>query len=431
MYRFQFEDDEAEKLQEVQPEEDLISGEGALSSDIYTVSQLNREARELLESTFPFIWVEGEISNFTHHRSGHMYFTLKDEAAEIDAVMFDEVNRLLRFQPEDGLKVLAFAKVTLYERRGRYQLSIKEMRPAGIGRLQLEFERLKEKLRAEGLFDERYKKEIPAFPERVGVITSTEGAAIRDICSVVSRRYPPLELCLFPAKVQGKGAAEEIADAVRAANRYSEKEEKIDTLIVGRGGGSLEDLWAFNEEIVARAIFSSKIPVISAVGHEVDFTIADFVADLRAPTPSVAAERAVPDGWRLSERIDELLGKMARYQGALIKDYDSRLSALMQSYAFRLPLKNIEEGQQTLDILSERLTRSIKLRLKGSLEEFQGLTQRLEAANPLAILRRGYSIAESEETGEVLKSAEQVEERDRVKVRLYQGELICRVEEKK
>ncbi|MFQ6090111.1 MAG: exodeoxyribonuclease VII large subunit, partial [Candidatus Bipolaricaulia bacterium] len=215
---------------------------------IYTVSELNREARELLELAFPYLWVEGEVSNFKHHSSGHMYLTLKDEGAEIDAAIFAADNRRLPFTPEDGQEVLAFGRVTLYERRGRYQLVIKELRPAGLGRLQLEFERLKEKLRSEGLFDERHKKPLPPFPERIGVVTSPEGAAIRDICSVIARRYPVAELLLFPTRVQGEGAAEEIARQVARANEYRRDDRGLDLLIVGRGGGSLEDLWAFNEE---------------------------------------------------------------------------------------------------------------------------------------------------------------------------------------
>jgi len=397
---------------------------------VYTISQLNSEVRRVLESSFPFVWVEGEISNFRHHSSGHMYFTLKDASSEIEAVMFEEATAYLNFEPEDGTKVLAYGRVTLYERRGRYQLVIEEMRPAGIGKLQLQFEQLKEKLQQEGFFDAQYKVAIPAFPERVGIITSAEGAAIRDIISIIAKRYPPAELLLFPVKVQGAGAAEEIAQAIIAANRYSETLEKIDTLIVGRGGGSLEDLWAFNEEIVAQAIFASKIPVISAVGHEIDFTIADFVADLRAPTPSAAAQLVVPDRQELNARIDELFRKLVYSQAEQLRQYEEKLLDLARSYAFKLPLQAITEAEQTLDHLSAGVIRAIKLKFKAYAEQLESFSSRLETASPMAILKRGYSITTSQ-AGEIIKSFAQVEEQDRVKVKLYEGELICKVEERR
>lgn len=395
---------------------------------IYTVSELNREARELLESAFPYIWVEGEVSNFKHHSSGHMYFTLKDEGAEIDAVIFSAENRRLTFTPEDGQGVLALGRVTLYEGRGRYQLVIRELRPAGVGRLQLEFERLKGRLQAEGLFDERHKQPLPPFPELVGVVTSPEGAAIRDICTVVARRYPLAELLLFPARVQGEGAAEEIARAIAAANGYRRDGRGIDALIVGRGGGSLEDLWAFNEEVVARAIFNSWVPVISAVGHEVDFTIADFVADLRAPTPSAAAQLAVPDRGELLSRVGEHLRKLIARQGDQLDQQEFRLQNILRGYAFRLTTKRIEEKLQALDELGERLSRAIARRLERGAERLASLVGRLEAANPAAVLGRGYSIATAVETGEVLKSARQVREGEQVEVKLHRGELLCEVE---
>jgi len=395
---------------------------------IYTVSRLNSEVRQILESSFPFIWVEGEISNFRHHSSGHMYFTLKDENAELDAVMFQDLNAYLQFEPADGMKVLAYGKVTLYERRGRYQLEIEEMRPAGIGRLQLEFERLKAKLQAEGLFDERFKVQIPTFPKRIGVVTSPEGAAIRDIVSVIARKFPAVELLLFPVRVQGEGAAEEIASAIKSANLYSKGTEKIDTLIVGRGGGSLEDLWAFNEECVARAIFSSEIPVISAVGHEIDFTIADFVADLRAPTPAIAAELAVPDRDKLLEGADSSVRRLTRLLGERFLNYRQKLEVLLRGYALRRPLQMLKEHKQTSDQLIEQMIRKMRLKLKTKSELFTGLLARLDASNPLAILKRGYSITQDTQ-GRIVKSAHQVKEREKVKVRLFQGRLICEIEE--
>lgn len=403
-------------------------GKATPEPEIYTVSRLNSEVRQILESSFPFIWVEGELSNFRHHSSGHMYFTLKDESAELDAVMFETANAYLQFEPTDGMKVLAYGQVTLYERRGRYQLEVEEMRPAGIGRLQLEFERLKAKLQAEGLFDERFKVQIPAFPQRIGVITSPEGAAIRDIISVISRKFPSVELLLFPVKVQGEGAAEEIAAAIESTNHYSQRVEKIDTLIVGRGGGSLEDLWAFNQECVARAIFSSEIPVISAVGHEIDFTIADFVADLRAPTPAIAAELAVPDREELLQDTDSLARRLMQLLGEKFWNYRQKLEVLLRSYALRRPLQRLKGYKQTSDQLMEQMIRKMGLTLKTKSNLLTALLARLDASNPLAILKRGYSITQDEH-GRIVKSTTQVKEHDRVQVRLFKGRLICEVEE--
>jgi len=395
---------------------------------IYTIAQLNREARQLLEGAFPGVWVEGEVSNFRHHSSGHMYFTLKDEEAEIDAVIFALEGELLEFEPEDGQRVLAFGRVTVYERRGRYQLVCSELRPAGLGRLQLELERLKARLQAEGLFAEERKRPLPRFPQRIGVVTSPEGAAIRDICTVIAERYPPVEVVLFPARVQGEGAAEEIARAIQAANRYSESQEPLDLLIVGRGGGSLEDLWAFNEEVVARAISESKLPVISAVGHEVDLTIADLVADYRAPTPTAAAQAAVPDRTELLSLLEGLRGQLVRLQGERLEGLELRLERALRSYAFRLPKRQIEEGLQRLDGLWERLLRALERRLTREEERLAGLVARLEGAGPLAVLRRGYALLLRERTGEPLTSAAQVAEGELVRAKLYEGELLCRVE---
>jgi exodeoxyribonuclease VII large subunit len=357
-----------------------------------------------------------------------MYFTLKDESAEIGAVIFAGENRRLSFAPESGQRVLACGRITLFERRGRYQLAIRELLPAGRGRLQLEFERLKGQLQSEGLFDERYKKPLPPFPQMIGVVTSPEGAAIRDICSVIAGRYPAAELLLFPTRVQGEGAAAEVARAIERANRYRRNGQGIDLLIVGRGGGSLEDLWAFNEEVVARAIFGSQVPVVSAVGHEVDFTIADFVADLRAPTPTSSAQIAVPDREELLSRIRDSFRRLIVHQKRQLEQQELRLENLLSSYAFRLITKRIEEGLQAADELGERLGRALSRRLGRGEERLANLIERLEAANPTAILRRGYAIVARAISGEVVKSARQVAEGERVKVRLYRGALLCRVE---
>jgi exodeoxyribonuclease VII large subunit len=401
----------------------------AAEGKVYTVSELNRAVRELLDSVFPYIWVEGEVSNLKHHSSGHIYLTLKDEGAEIDAAIFAAESRPLAFLPEAGQKVLAFGRVTIFERRGRYQFVIQELRPAGIGRLQLEFERLKARLEAEGLFAQERKRPLPSFPQRIGVVTSPEGAAIRDICSVISKRYPLVELLLFPARVQGEGAAEEIARAIEAANRYRRDGRGLDLLIVGRGGGSLEDLWVFNEEVVARAIFSSAVPVISAVGHEIDFTIADFVADLRAPTPTAAAQMAVPDRAELLARVKERLRELIASQEAHLERREARLQTALRSYAFRSVGRRIEEGLQALDELVERLERAIARLLKGSEERLEGLCRRLEGADPKGLLARGYALVMRAATGEVVKAAAEVERGEHLRVRLHRGELLCEVQE--
>jgi exodeoxyribonuclease VII large subunit len=393
---------------------------------LYTVSQLNALVRELLEVNFPEIWVEGEISNFRKYPSGHLYFTLKDESSEINAVMFNQLSAYLDFQPEDGMNVLALGTVTLYGPRGKYQLEVRRMKPAGLGRLQLAFERLKERLKAEGLFDELRKRPIPPLPERIGIVTSAEGAVIRDILSIISRRYPLVELLVFPVKVQGEGAAEEIAHGIERANLYHLEREKIDVLIVGRGGGSLEDLWAFNEEIVARAIFHSKIPVISAVGHEIDFTIADFVADLRAPTPSAAAELVVPDRDEISSRLTELLRSLRHRQQTRLDDLHNKLDLLVSSYALRRPLRRLSEHRQTLDHRIGLLLRAYRARERAAHERLGALLGRLEAVSPAAVLRRGYAVVE-DERGRIVKSALEVRPHQRVTVQLHRGRLDCEV----
>ncbi len=396
---------------------------------IFTVSQLNRVVRDLLEAGIPALWLEGEISNFRHHSNGHMYFTLKDEAAEIEAVMFADRNALLQFTPADGQKVIAFGQITLYERKGRYQITVYEMRPAGIGKLQLEFEKLKERLHSEGLFDARFKQPIPRFPERIGIVTSPEGAALRDILKILRERYPIVEVLLFPARVQGEGASVEIAAAIRAANRYALKIEKIDTLIVTRGGGSLEDLWAFNEEPVARAIFESSIPIISAVGHEVDITIADLVADVRAPTPTAAAQMAVPDKRELIELAHSARAQLEQLVSGRIENYLLRVEMLRRSRGLHRPVQLLREHDQTLDHASELLLRTMRERLARYHERWQGLVRHLESLNPASVLRRGFSVVESE-AGQIVHSVEQVRVGERVKIRLHQGRLLSRVEAK-
>ncbi len=389
---------------------------------IYTVGELTREIKEVLESSFPRIWVEGEISNFKRHSSGHLYFTLKDEKAQISCAMWRYRANDMLFRIEDGMQVLVQGDVQVYERGGIYQLIVYQLQPAGVGALQLAFEQLKKKLFAEGLFDEAHKQPIPIYPERIGVVTSPTGAAIRDIISVISRRFPGVELLIYPVKVQGDGAAEEIADAIRQFNEYG----KVDVLIVGRGGGSLEDLWAFNEEIVARAIYHSRIPVISAVGHEVDFSIADFVADRRAATPSAAAEMVVRDRKELRGILEYYREKLSQQLLNKIQSHRERIENLRQSYAFRRPEDVIYQKMQRLDELSRNMQTAVFHHLQMKQQKLQNYQNQIRALNPTAILQRGYSICYKD--GTVVKDVAQLGVLDMVQVKLARGQFISQVQ---
>ncbi len=316
---------------------------------ILKVKDLNRVAKELLERSFPLVMVEGEISNFKRHMpSGHLYFTLKDDEAQVRVVMWRSDAVRLRFEISDGMKMIVKGKVSLYESRGDFQLYAISMVPAGQGVLQLAFEQLKKKLEAEGLFREEHKRPLPEFPRRIGVVTSIEGAAVRDIISVIRRRFPLVELVVIPVKVQGEGAAAEIARAIQQMNRLG----NVDVLIVGRGGGSLEDLWAFNEEVVARAIYDSKIPVISAVGHQVDYTISDFVADVRAATPSAAAELVVPDRLELLAGLQSTIRSMSKSVIQNTERLTLELDRFANHYALQQPASNVEQKSQFVDELT-------------------------------------------------------------------------------
>lgn len=392
-----------------------------MEKKIYTVSTLTREIKELLEMSFPRLWVEGEISNLKFHSSGHIYFTLKDEGAQINCALWRFRSNQLLFRPQDGMQILVEGEVQVYEKGGNYQLIVHQMQPAGVGALQLAFEQLKKKLQAEGLFDEQHKKPLPAYPERIGIITSPTGAAIRDIVSVIRRRFPAVQLILFPARVQGAGAAEEIAQAIQSMNEYGE----IEVLIVGRGGGSLEDLWAFNEEIVARAIFESKIPIISAVGHEVDFSIADFVADRRAPTPSAAAEMAVKDRLELAGVVNYYQERLGNALKKLISEYQERINAYRSSYAFRKPEDFVLQKMQRVDDLQKLITMSLNHSLALKTQHLQRLGKHLNALNPNAILNRGYSITYKD--GKIVKDVKQLRLQDMVKVKLARGEFSSQV----
>jgi exodeoxyribonuclease VII large subunit len=390
---------------------------------VYTITQITREIKLILETSFPTIWVEGEISNFKRHSSGHMYFVLKDENAQIPAVMWRNHNLRLFFTPQDGMKVLAQGNISVYEKRGYYQFEVIQMQPAGIGELQLAFEQLKQRLRAEGLFEEKHKKPIPPFPERIGIVTSPTGAAIRDLVSVINRRFPGVQLILRPVRVQGEGAAEEIAQAIREFNEYGE----VDLLIVGRGGGSLEDLWPFNEEIVARAIFESEIPIISAVGHEIDFSISDFVADLRAPTPSAAAELAVRNREELADYIQNRMQKIFRLLRDRLTYYREKVQHLEASYALRRPSDVIKQYRQRVDELHHNLRVRYAHLLQSRQQVVEGLQKQLAALSPASILQRGYTLCFSED-GKLVKTAESIQPQDRIHVQFYRGRLQSRVE---
>lgn len=389
---------------------------------VLTVSELTSQIKFALESSFPQVWIQGEISNAKLHSSGHFYFTLKDESAQISAVMWRSRVANLLFKPEDGMDVIARGSITVYPPRGNYQIDVTQLQPLGRGELLLAFERLKKKLEAEGLFDPAHKKPIPEFPERVGVVTSETGAALQDIRSVLSRRFPSLEVIVYPVRVQGAGAADEIAEAIRELNRYGE----IDVMIVGRGGGSLEDLWAFNEEVVARAIYASKIPVISAVGHEIDFSIADFVADMRAATPSAAAELVVRDRTELLDILRKMCYTMHQAIEDQINALRDRIQSLLGSYSFNRPRDLLRQFMQRVD----EWERSLLLRMTHLHERLvsrhRAAQQRLEALSPVRVLERGYAIVWKE--GKVVSSARRLREGDRADIQFHDGNVPTRVE---
>ncbi|OUR73517.1 exodeoxyribonuclease VII large subunit [Methylophaga sp. 41_12_T18] len=461
--------------------------------DVYAVSRLVREARSVLEGSFTLTWVEGEISNLAMPGSGHIYFTLKDQAAQVRCAMFRTRNRQLRFTPENGMQVLLRVRVTLYEGRGEFQLVVEHMEEAGSGALQHAYEALKHRLGTEGLFDQAHKQALPVMPSSIGIVSSSTGAAVHDIISVLKRRFPAVNVVLYPVAVQGDNAAAQIHQAIITANERQECE----VLIVGRGGGSLEDLWSFNDEALARAIFASEIPVISAVGHEVDFTIADFVADVRAPTPSAAAELAVPDSAEMLAKVQTISRRLTSLISQQINDEHRHVQHLFR----RLPqpktkitqqldlvgrleqqlkrswLRRVENKQQKLDLLSARLThpqakidtqkqkvtglqtrlqQTIKQQLHAVQQQQQAMQQlnkqltsgiqlvinkqktklsqhmrTLAAVSPLNTLERGYSITTLADSAQVVQNSDDVELGQTINVRLQQGQLMCEVKDKK
>ena len=436
---------------------------------IYSVSGLNAEIKSLLEESYPFVWLSGEISNFRIPASGHFYFSLKDSASQISAVMFRGQQRKLKFEPEDGMSVIGMGRLSVYEPRGTYQIILEYLEPSGIGALQVAFEQLKIRLADEGLFDDDYKVDIPFIPNKIGIITSPSGAVVHDILQVVKRRFANVAIQIYPVKVQGDGAVQEIGSALELLNDRAQ----CDVAILARGGGSLEDLQAFNSELVARAIFASRIPVISAVGHETDYTIADFVADLRAPTPSVAAELAVPEKSALEHRCRELTGQL----NSKIYSYCNMLKMRTQEITRRLidPRRKIEDLRLQIDDLTLRLNRMFAYSLRRKRENLdfrmdrlkantprlfihkakiqldkiysnllktfilfntskqiktRELTAKLEALSPVAILSRGYSITRTIPDARVIKDTRAVVLNQDVEVMVANGRLICRVKGK-
>ncbi len=435
--------------------------------DVYSVSQLNRRARQLLEAHFPLLWVEGEISNISFPASGHWYFVLKDETAQVRCAMFKMRNGLVGFRPKNGQHVLIRCRVGLYENRGDFQLIAEHMEEAGHGALQKQFDALKAKLHGEGLFDEKHKKALPTLPERIGIVTSPTGAAIHDILTVLKRRFPAIPITIYPCPVQGAEAATAIASAIQLANR----DNRCDVLIVGRGGGSIEDLWSFNEETVAREIFASKIPVVSAVGHEVDFTIADFVADMRAATPSAAGEILSPDARELHADFNMLRRQLER---SLLRAIRSRQQQVDHLYKrLRHPGERLQQNRQRLIFLRSRLdrqmtaeqslrrsrlndvvsrlhrnhpsnrllqyreqNRSLELRLTRAINHllqqkqarWKNAAQLLNSVSPLQTLGRGYAIL-TDEQKHVIRKVATVTAGDKISATLTDGELLCRIDE--
>ena len=434
---------------------------------IWSVSELSRQLSTALEERFPTVWVEGEISNFKVYGSGHAYFTLKDEGAQIRAVLFRNRMRRIRFEPGDGLHVLAFGAIEIYPQRGEYQLVVELLEPRGLGALQLAFEQLKERLGREGLFDQARKRPLPRFPRKIGIVTSPRGAALHDMLRVIGRRFGEIHVVLAPAKVQGDGAAAEVAQGIRELNALG----SVDVIIVGRGGGSLEDLASFNDEMLARTIAASKIPVISAVGHEVDFTIADFVADVRAATPSQAAELVVREKRAVAESVGDLRGRLVRAMSRRLQAQRARLDAVRErrvltdphrplrdlsrrvdeaverlvraaraslrhaAHALELatrdlrarnPVVRTRHDRRRLDDLAGRLDRALARGLDRRRHRLVGAAGRLNSLSPLAVLGRGYSLTLSA-SGQIVRSVGQVAVGDEVSVMLHEGRLDARV----
>lgn len=394
---------------------------------VLSVSQLNRYIKMNFDAdeNLANIFISGEISNFTnHYRTGHLYFTLKDDSAAVRAVMFNSSAKRLKFMPEDGMKVIARGRVSVYEASGQYQLYVDDMQPDGVGALNLAYEQLKEKLQKEGLFSELHKKPLPPYPEKVGVITSPTGAAVRDIINVLGRRFPYAEIVFCPVLVQGEGAHLQLTDAVNIFN----SERAADVIIIGRGGGSIEDLWEFNDEGLARAVYNSEIPVISAVGHETDFTICDFVADMRAPTPSAAAELAVPDANELQYALSALKNRMFLNVSSGIADRRSRLESLTSKGALKSPDEMLSNRSQRLDTAFSKMLSSYENRIGGKKVEFISAATALSKLDPMSVLMRGFAFV-SDKNGKNVYSSQALAKGDKINVRFHDGSAVCEVKE--
>lgn len=414
-----------------------------------TIGALNNYLKKLFDNdnNLKDVYLKGEISNFKAHTRGHFYFTLKDETSRINAVMFSYKASMLSFLPADGMKVLVRGKVSIYEATGSYQIYVEEMSQDGLGNLYIEFEKLKKKLAAEGLFSQEHKKKIPKVPKKIGIVTASTGAAIRDILTTIKRRFPICETILFPSLVQGADAAKDIVKKIEIANTFD-----IDTLIVGRGGGSIEDLWPFNEEIVARAIYNSKVPIISAVGHEIDFTIADFVADLRAPTPTAAAELAVPNIETIKTYLENVVNRSTISINGYIETDKQKLSSLINSYVLKKPTAMYEIKEQNLDFLIDRLNKEMKIILdntkirllkvtssyiltnpdilyKFKTQNLKHLINKLEVLNPMNTLARGYAIVKS--NNKVVSSIKEIKKDDIININIKNGIIDALVMEVK
>ena len=398
----------------------------AAEKTILTVTQLNEYIKAKIDSDkfLASVWIKGEISNFVHHKTGHFYFTLKDENSLVRSLMFYSAASKLMFHPENGMKVIVHGRVASYIRDGIYNFYVDAMEPDGVGALYIAYEQLKKKLELEGLFRQERKKPLPKIPTRVGVITSPTGAAIRDIINVISRRFPYAKIVLYPSLVQGEGAAPQLMQGVR----YFNETNSADVIILGRGGGSIEDLWAFNNEQLARTVASSRIPVISAVGHETDFTICDFVADRRAPTPSAAAELAVPETEELKRKIGNITGRMATLLESSIQVKKKSLESLAASRVMRNPIYILDEKKTRLFMESTRFESATKLLLSDKRAIFEKTASKLEALNPLSVLLRGYS-AVFHEDGTLLKSTKDVAVGDTVVMRTSDGKIQATVTE--
>lgn len=390
-----------------------------------SVSVITRYIKHKLDNdeNLKQVFIKGEISNFKAHSTGHLYFSIKDETSKINAIMFSTNAKKLTFKPVDGTKVLIIGRISVYESTGNYQIYVEDMQEDGLGNLYLEFEKLKKKLESEGLFDQAHKKIIPKYPTKIGVVTANTGAAIKDILTTIKRRYP-VEVILFPSLVQGEFAANDIANKIALANTYD-----IDTLIVGRGGGSIEDLWPFNEEIVARAIYESKVPIISAVGHEVDFTIADFVADLRAPTPTAAAELAVPNLTDLNNyisqlkiRLNETIIKKVKYQRLYLESFKN-------SYIIKNPMILYENRKEKLDLINEKINSLINFKIENYKIKLNNICEQLELLSPLNILKRGFSLVYKDD--KLIKTVKNIKKGDSIKIRLSEGIIYTEVKETK